>query len=309
MSESVPSSVTSFAHRRSRQDSVASFTYFQEDDESPQWSDEEALAIDEDDENEYLDRSISDVDARSIASAQRKSSDRSRASAEQPLLRRHDSTKSDTRAYGHSGNFSQKLYLVTEDMEIVIAGFQNSLTGLVAYVTICVLTAGLAYLVLRWLPRWRIRLVGSPVPLKESAWVVIEVSPWLSRRYSKSAAKSGQNQWGEFTVHPVSTQTYGHALSTVFGSPGKEAFGTDDDEDPPLEALSYIDYRYMRLFYHPMEDKFVLCNGWKDPAWTEVNLLRSGLDTEGRDQRESIFGKNAINIVQKSIPQLLIDEV
>ena len=309
MSESVPSSVTSFAHRRPRQDSIASFTYFQEDDESPQWSDEEAISIDSDEDERYAEPSTPELEAGSITSSRRKSSDRSPTSVEQPLLTRHDSTKSDTRAYGRGGNFSQKLYLVTEDLTIVVAGFRTSLAGFAAYLTICVLTAGIAYLVLRWIPRWRIRLTGTPVPLQESAWVVIEVSSWFGRRQSKLAAKSGQNQWGEFTVHTVSRQIYGNTLSTVFGSPGKETMGSYEDEDPLLEDVCYVDYRYMRLFYHPLEDKFVLCNGWKDPTWADVKSLRQGLDADERDQRQQVFGANAINIIQRSIPQLLLDEV
>ena len=35
MGESVPTSVSSFAHRRGRADSTASFTYYQEDDDEP----------------------------------------------------------------------------------------------------------------------------------------------------------------------------------------------------------------------------------------------------------------------------------
>jgi cation-transporting ATPase 13A2 len=37
--------------------------------------------------------------------------------------------------------------------------------------------------------------------------------------------------------------------------------------------------------------------------------MRVGLNADERDSREQIFGKNAINIQQKSLFQLLIDEV
>ena len=33
-----------------------------------------------------------------------------------------------------------------------------------------------------------------------------------------------------------------------------------------------------------------------------------GLDTDERYRREQVFGKNEIDIEQKSVPQLLIDE-
>jgi hypothetical protein len=65
----------------------------------------------------------------------------------------------------------------------------------------------------------------------------------------------------------------------------------------------------MRFFYHPLEDKFSLINGWKDPAWTNAKIMREGLDADERDSRERLFERNAIEISQKTIPQLLVDEV
>lgn len=310
MSESVPSSVASFAHRRSRHDSTASFTYFQEDDESPEWSDEEAVDEESDEENGFADHQDEDLEAGSLFSLRKKSSGRSRTSADDPLLARHESFRSDTRGDGLGGSMSQKLYIVTEDLTIVVAGFSTSLPGLALYITLCVLTLGIAHLGFRWLPRWRVRLIGYPSPLRRCSWVVIEVSSWHGRKRSNSPAKSGQNQWGEFTTHDISSQEYGRSLSTVFGSPEKEALnGYNYDDDPVLEHLRFLDYRYIRFCYHPIEDKFVLSNSWKDPLWTDVKLLRTGLDADERDYREQVFGKNMIEIQQKSIPQLLVDEV
>ena len=40
-----------------------------------------------------------------------------------------------------------------------------------------------------------------------------------------------------------------------------------------------------------------------------MKVMRDGLDVDDRDSRELIFGKNVIDIQQKSIPQLLVDEV
>jgi cation-transporting P-type ATPase 13A2 len=309
MSESIPTSITGFAHRRGRTDSISSFTYFQEEDEAPEWPEEEAVADYSDEENILDDAEDRDLEAGSIVSKQRISSHRSRISADQPLLKRSDSAKSDTRAHDEGGNFSQKLYIITEDLTIVIAGFTTSMLGFAAYMTTCICTLGIAYLLFRWIPRWRIRLVGSPAPLKQCTWVVIEVSSWTGRAKAKSA-KTGQNQWGEFTVHDVSSEEYGHPLSTVFGFPPKEVLnGYQDDDDPVLEILQVLDYRYMRLLYHPLEDKFVLNNNWADPQWTDVKTLREGLDSDERDIRDQVFGKNVLEIQQKSIPQLFMDEV
>lgn len=310
MSETIPTSITGFAHRRGRADSITSFTYFQEDGEAPEWPEEEAVADDSDEDDMLEDVDYRDLEAGSISSKQRKFSDRSRYSADEPLLKRSDSTKSDTRALEAGGNFSQKLYIITEDLTIVIAGFTTSMFGFAAYMAICICTLGLAYLLLRWMPRWRINLIGSPAPLKACSWVVIEVSSWKGPPKANTWAKTGQNQWGEFTVHEVSTDQYGHPLSTVFGLPPKEILNAyPDDDDPILDSLKVLDYRYMRLLFHPLEDKFVLNNNWADPQWTDIKALREGLDSDERDIRDQVFGKNVLDIQQKSIPQLLMDEV
>lgn len=83
----------------------------------------------------------------------------------------------------------------------------------------------------------------------------------------------------------------------------------DEDDDPVIEHLRILDYRYMRFCYHPLKDKFILSNSWKDPAWTDVKSIRAGIDGDEKENRELVFGKNLIDITQKTIPQLLVDEV
>lgn len=296
MSESVPSSVTGFAHRRSRADSVASFTYFQEDDESPEWSVDQAV-IDEEDEDTDIGKQPGenveyDLESGIISSQRRKSSGFSKSTAEEPLLHRNDSTKTDASGFGRGARSSQKIYVVSEDLTIVVAGFTTKPLGLILYLTFCALSLGLGYLILRWLPRWRVRLTGSPKPLRECNWVVVE------------------NQWGEFMVQDIVTIQYGHVTSTVFGLREKKSFPLDydEDDDPIMTHLRFLDYRYISFCFHPLKDNFVLCSDWKDPDWTDVKLIRAGLDSDERHRREQVFGKNQIDIKQKSIPQLLVDE-
>lgn len=198
ISESVPTSNTGFAHCRTRADSITSFTYYEEDLDGDSWLEEEAI-IDEE-EDEYLEDGGEDdgleqngsagpdigIDScgRPAPARQRKSSGLSRASrtsrksTEDPLLGRHDSIGSDiSHASGRRPNnrLSQKIYIQSEDLTIVIAGFDTSILGLALYATICIITGGLGYLLFRWLPRWRIRLVGSAAHLNDCSWVVIEV--------------------------------------------------------------------------------------------------------------------------------------
>ena len=315
MSESVPSSITGFAHRRPRADSIASFTYFQEDDESPEWSDDQAI-VDEDEEDLDVAKQAEgdlafDLESGSPSPQRRKSSGYSRTSAESPLLTRHDSTKTDASGLGRGPRSSQKIYVVAEDLTIVVAGFSTQMLGFVLYLCCCILSLGLGYLVLRWLPRWRVRLIGSPKPLRECDWVVVEVRSPSRHRGSKSTAKVGQNQWGEFAVHNVAKSPYGHPASTVFGLREKKGYSLDydEDDDPMLVYLRFLDYRYIRFCFHPLKEKFVLCSDWKDPNWTDVKSIRVGLDSDERLRREQVFGTNEIEIEQKSVPQLLVDEV
>lgn len=179
-----------------------------------------------------------------------------------------------------------------EDLTIAIAGFRTRTSGYMAYIILCILSGGIAYLLLRWLPRWYISLLGQACPLKECTWVVIE------------------NQWGEMEISEVQVQGYGQPLSSVFGLPEKPlAYGLDDENDPVLDNLRSLNYRYVRFSFHPLKDKFVLLNGWKDPNWTDTQVVRTGLDTDEKSTREIIFGNNLIDIQQKSVSQLLIDEV
>ena len=169
--------MTGFAHRRLRVDSVASFTYFQEDNESPEWSEDQALVDEEEEDIAYGSREEieDDLESGTLSSRRRKSSTFSKSTAEEPLLHRDDSNKTDASGFGRGARFSQKIYVVSEDLTVVVAGFRTNSLGLVTYWTFCILSLGLGYLILRWLPRWRVRLTGSPKPLRECDWVAIEV--------------------------------------------------------------------------------------------------------------------------------------
>ncbi|KAL8843099.1 MAG: hypothetical protein Q9170_000229 [Blastenia crenularia] len=127
--------------------------------------------------------------------------------------------------------------------------------------------------------------------LRDCSWVVVE------------------NQWGEFEVQDLTEVEYGHSVSTVFGSAEKNRYTEmEEDDDPVLSTLQFLDYRYIRFCFHPLKDKFMLCSDWKDANWTDVRSIRAGLDSDERYRREQVFGKNQIDIKQKTIPQLLVDE-
>lgn len=175
MSESVPTSVTSFAHRRTRADSIASFTYLQVADDAPN-GDEEALM---DEEEDVYEEDSADFEDGGL-SMRRKSSTCSRGSVHDRLLR-SDSGRSESHIAGR-GKLSQKIYIANEDLTIVVAGFMTSRIGYVVYGFLCTVSFGLAYLLFRWIPRWEVWLTGSPTSLRDCTWVVIEV--WMAHSSS-----------------------------------------------------------------------------------------------------------------------------
>lgn len=178
MGESVPTSVSSFAHRRGRADSTASFTYYQDEDEPlPPSEDDSAILDDESElnfEEVYDEDDSEDLEAGERSAMRRSSSGLSRASVHDRLLR-SDSARTDGSTLGHGHRTNQKIYIITEDLTIVVAGFRTSAAGFALYTTICIFTLGLGYLLFRWLPHWQVNIIGVPCPLKECSWVVIEV--------------------------------------------------------------------------------------------------------------------------------------
>ena len=176
MSESVTSSVTGFAHWRSRSDSMASFAYFQEDDETPEYPSDEAIVGESDEESEDSVQPLNDNDSDAPMSPRRKSASYSHVSADDPLLYRHDSTRTDVSTLRRNSRRTQKIYVVAEDLTIVVAGFSTRPLGFALYLILCSVSIGIAYLLFRWLPRWRVGLIGSPTSLHACTWVVVEVS-------------------------------------------------------------------------------------------------------------------------------------
>lgn len=50
-------------------------------------------------------------------------------------------------------------------------------------------------------------------------------------------------------------------------------------------------------------------SNWRDPSWRNLKDVMNGLEGETRDARAGLFGDNVIDIDEKPIIQLLIDEV
>lgn len=180
ISESIPSSVASFSHRRNRKDSTVSFTYFQDEDDFIPWPDEEALEPESEDESRSVDGGgEASPEARRFSIGSKRPSF-SRPSSEEPLIPRRISS-SEARDQTTDSRVNQKIYIASEDLTVVFAGFTSSTGGFIVYVALSILTFGFAYLLFRWLPRLRVRLVGKPTPLRKCEWVAVEVCVYYLR--------------------------------------------------------------------------------------------------------------------------------
>ena len=171
---SVPSSVTGYAHRRDRSNSVSRYAYY----ESPERSDEEAMS--DELESDGLDPFIEEDERQIDLEYGRTSPPRFRRSTasenadQYPLLHR-SSTVSDAKFPNSRLHRSQKIYIASEDLTLVVAGFGTRHAGSLLYMALCTCTLGLFYVLLRWFPRWKVRLVGISLPLRDCDWVVLEV--------------------------------------------------------------------------------------------------------------------------------------
>jgi len=50
-------------------------------------------------------------------------------------------------------------------------------------------------------------------------------------------------------------------------------------------------------------------SNWRDPSWRNLKDVVDGLEGDTRDARAGLFGENVIDIEEKPIFKLLIDEV
>ncbi|RKF63313.1 putative cation-transporting ATPase [Erysiphe neolycopersici] len=284
IAESVPMSLASFTQCKRRADSNTNFSIYRADNEFRSLSDENAIA---DDESEIM----ADEDLIDIESGERSYYRTSTEITNQAYLLRRNSTKTNTSYKSNENRIGQKISIPVEDLTIAIVGFRTSYLGYTLYIIASIISFGAIYLALRWIPRWKVYLIGKKSPLRNCTWVVIE------------------NQWGELKVQNVNIKNYGHSISTVFGRIEKYDIDHFEDEDPIMNYIRILDYRYIRLLYHPLKDKFVLSSNWKDPRWIDVTSIRAGIDGDEKDNRGLIFGKNCIDIEQKNLLQLLTDEV
>lgn len=199
----------------------------------------------------------------------------------------------------------QRFYISEEDLLIGLAGYSTSKIKYRLYQFLCILTCGLFYLLLRWLPQYKIRFYGVKTPLGQAEWVVIE------------------NEFGEITIEDVQRQWYNRPLSTVLNLPIDDVEYQEDgahydllshphhtsEKNPNISILIKFSYRYITFIYSPLEDIYRTNNNWTDPEWLDLHNCSRGLSAPIVDDRTLAFDKNQINLKIKSTSQILFDEV
>ena len=211
-------------------------------------------------------------------------------------------------------NTNQRFYLAEEDLVVGIAGYQTTWFKLMVYYFLCFSTLGMFALLCRWLPRWKIRMMGKQVPMGKAEWLVVEdeygsleipiVSrKWYNKNMSTYLPPKKVEKFNEETtdyIDRVSTLSRQTKMSKAY---------TIDDIDPIVPVLISFEYRYMKLFYDPIDDLFKLPTSWIDEKWCHYPDIRDGMTETNYKLRKLIFGDNIIEIKEKSVLTLLVDEV
>lgn len=192
----------------------------------------------------------------------------------------------------------QRYYLAEEDIVIGIAGYSDCWWKQILYYLVCISTFGIGFLLLRWFPRYRINLLGNLRPLGKADWCVIE------------------NEFGELTIVDVNkmrlNERLSHFLPVTQKSPDDEDLEIPEvskEANPVIPYVLSFEYRYIKFFYNPLDDIFKTNSTWYDIHWLNIKNLREGCSQQLYEQRTELFGDNSIKIQEKTIGQLLLDEV
>jgi len=151
---------------------------------------------------------------------------------------------------------------------------------------------------------------------------------------------NAQTSQGDITVHPVQvldiSQTVRPSSLFIKGACGGGGGGVDSSPVGAQTKVRVLEYRYARYCYYEQSDRFEptryvhcaiynreryqrrrsrfcskFCNVFERgvPGPDVYTHANAALPHRTREYRRQVFGVNAINVVAKSIPRLLIDEV
>ncbi|KAL9560358.1 hypothetical protein PS6_000297 [Mucor atramentarius] len=196
----------------------------------------------------------------------------------------------------------QTLLLEEEDVQIHIQAYRFNRLNLFFYRVCSVLSLGIVWLVCRWVPKWYIAWIGVKVPLEKAEWVVFE------SQYNEIEIIRPFREWYQGTIGSIFSHDQMKEELLQFNVNTEEARHLLN-MDHQISQLMLVEYRYIRLAFHPLLHKFLIVGFWKDQSWVSTKNFKLGLTTEKYHARLSVFGPNLINIREKPTSKLLTDEV
>ncbi|KAF9177839.1 hypothetical protein BGZ51_000548 [Haplosporangium sp. Z 767] len=191
----------------------------------------------------------------------------------------------------------QRVYLEEEDVGLTLTGYRFLQFQLYLYYLACFLSGGIVFLLGRWMPQRYMAFVAEKCEMGLAESIAIE------------------NAWGQIVTETVFTKYYGGPISSVF-SPEQmtNVHGGDDGHEESMSTgmlhdMRYFDYQYIRFIYNPVSHIFLRNSLWKDPEWSSAALCERGLGRETHQERSMVFGQNVIDVQEKTVGQLLVQEV
>lgn len=191
---------------------------------------------------------------------------------------------------------SQKYYIVEQDLFILINGYTNCQWKKTFYLCSCFMTLGLGYLFFLWFPKLKFNMLGNKSSLKKADWCVIE------------------DEYGDLTVAKIIKKKLNQKFSSFLNVDTKshESFSSlhfDEIKNPIVPYVHMFCYRYIRFFYHPIDNLFKTISNWNDPRWKDIENAKNGLYSSVYFQRLDFFNRNSLVIEEKSIFRLFKDEL
>ncbi|KAF9125309.1 hypothetical protein BGX30_000523 [Mortierella sp. GBA39] len=190
----------------------------------------------------------------------------------------------------------QRVYLEEEDVELIFTGYRFRKHRLYLYYIFCALSFGIIFLLGRWMPHHYIAFVAQKCEMNHAEFIVV------------------QNEWGQLAMESVFTKYYGGPIDSVFSPEQMEKSEDDERYDDTvttgtLHDMRYFDYQYIRFIYNPSAQAFMQNSQWKDSDWNMAANCERGIGRETHQERTMVFGYNLIDVQEKTIAQLLVQEV
>jgi cation-transporting ATPase 13A2 len=243
----------------------------------------------------------------------------------------------------------QTISLPDEDLSIRFTGYVTAKFKSLLWMIGCIVTLGGLGLIGRWVPSIWVKWCGKEKDFERSGkdgWLVVEtpygdlhiiqqdVVPYpypLSTVFPQ--ATTGK------AIHsrpPTVASTVGSRAPSIMAAAVARSHapnGTDEPNGVPAstggakdlmtidleqgqtafeETMGFLktaEYRYTKFALQPGTGRWCLVRDWRDPKWTSVKAVASGLNKDVREQRRILFGDNVIDIEGKGVVGLLLDEV